>query len=527
MAVNGTNRIYIPNSEYTTARVNAYSMFGGDTDLITAGVRFGYTTAGGSGAQTGAYRAVLTITLPEIYDVHGDTTKTLFNSDSPVGAITDLVVELNPSGDRSNSGKYAVYYVKKHLRQHKPGINGAVGTGLPHSTKHVQMDRLTWDGYADSEMQAGNTVDDDHTTTGGVASAWGFLEWAVPGGFLKGPAADSTGAADLDQATDYGHGPNGKIHLFNCENAGINIYIPLLDLVAAKSLTWGDTFQLLIKHEGQIHDASNVLEDAEWGDEAGATTVNDITCAASTFGSAVSSNIAAVHIIYEDAPPTKPIIKMVADATDFITPIITFDTFPTDADLQTVKLHWNTSNTFTTASTGGAEGNANLTSFNKDEYRDLKGTAFLATQNQQYYVTAIAADNVSYVQGNSIGKKRMTCSGSLSAGTAIGTELTLTITGANGDYAGKFIKYGVNWNGDGTATNDSISDYNIATLDEEATSATITHTFDKSIGGNYNINIFTVDRDGFRSDFTQGATRNIVVSNPVAKLNASRDSLVR
>ena len=38
----------------------------------------------------------------------------------------------------------------------------------------------------------------------------------------------------------------------------------------------------------------------------------------------------------------------------------------------------------------------------------------------------------------------MTCSGSLSAGTAIGTELTLTVTGANGDYSGKFLKFGVN-----------------------------------------------------------------------------------
>jgi hypothetical protein len=527
MAVNGTNLIKIPNTDYPTARVNAYSMFSGDSDLITAGVRFGYTTAGGAGGSTtGAYRAVITITLPEIYDVHGDTTKTLYNSDTPVGDIKDIMVELNPSGDRNNAGKYVVYYVKKYLRQYKPGIDGSAGSGLPHSTKHVKFDRLTWDGYANSEMQAGNTVDIDHNTAGGVASAWGFLEWAVPGAFLKGPPADSTGAADLDQATDYGHGPNGKIHLFNVEDDGVNIQIPLADLLKSKSLTWGDTFQILIKNEGQVHDSSDVLEDAEWGDEAGMATVNDITCAADTFSGAVSSSFAMVHIMYEDSPPTKPIIKMAAD-TDYITPVITFDTFPTESDLQTVKLHWNTSNTFTTGSTGGAEGNVNLTSFNQATYKDLKGATFLATGNQQYYLTPIAADNTNYIQGNVIAKKRMTCSGSLSAGTAIGTQLTLTITGANGDYSGKFIKYGVNWNGDGTPGNDSLSDYNIVTLNEEATSATITHTFDKSIGGNYNINIFTVDRDGFRSDFTTGATRNIVVSNPVANINASRDSLVR
>ena len=104
------------------------------------------------------------------------------------------------------------------------------------------------------------------------------------------------------------------------------------------------------------------------------TETNDITCAAGTFG-AVSSSVAAVSIIFEDTP-SKPIFKITADSKDYITPIVTFDTFPSEADIQTVKLHWNTSNTFTTGSSGGGEGNVNLTSFNKAEYGDLKGTTF-------------------------------------------------------------------------------------------------------------------------------------------------------
>ena len=523
MTVNGRKRIFIPNTDYPTARVDGHSMFSGDTDLRTAGLRFGRTTSGGSGSQTGQYRAVLTVKLPEQYDVFGDTTKTLYNSDVQAGDIKDVMVEIDPSGARSNSGSYVVYLIdKRHLRQFKPGINGSHSTGLPHSTEHIKLDFLTYLGYANSEMQPGNTVDDDFTGTISSGDNVGYLAWGTEGAFVKG-YADSTysSGTDLDQSTNYGHGPNGIIHYFNCEDAGVNVQIPLFDLIKTKGFNWGDTFQLLIKHQG------HPTLDANYGDEATLNEINDVTCAAGTFSSSVSSSVAAISIIFEDSPPTKPIFKMVANSKDFITPIITFDTFPSESDIQTVKLHWNTSDTFTTGSSGGGEGNVNLTSFNKSEYSDLKGTNFLSTGNQQYYLTAIVADNTNYIQGNVVAKKRMTCSGSLSAGTAIGTKLTLTITGANGDYSGKFLKFGVNWNGDGTPANDNISDYNIVTLDEEATSATITHTYDKSIGGNYNINIFTVDRDGFRSDLTTGATRNIVVSNPVAKINASRDSVVR
>ena len=521
MTVNGRERIFIPNSEYPTARVNGFSMFSGDTDELTTGLRFGRTDAGGAGGgTTGTYRAILTIKLPEKYDVYGDTTKTLYNSEIQAGDIKDIMVEIDPSTTaRTNAGKYTVHLVEKHLRQFKLGINGTHSSGLPHSTEHVKMNYVTWLGYANSEMQPDNIVDDDFNVSGGN---FGHLAWGTAGAFVKGydSGAYSTGT-DLDQSTNYGHGANGIIHYFNCEDTSVNAQIPLFDLVKAKGFNWGDTFQLLIKHEG------HTTLDANYGDEATHDEFNDITCAAGTFGSAVSSSVAAVSIIFEDTPPSKPIFKITADSKDYITPIVTFDTFPSEADIQTVKLHWNTSNTFTTGSSGGDEGNVNLTSFNKAEYGDLKGTTFLATQNQQYYLTAIAADRTSYIQGNVVAKKRMTCSGSLSTGTAIGTELTLTVTGANGDYSGKFLKFGVNWNGDGTPGNDNISDYNIVTLTEEATSATITHTFDKSIGGNYNINIFTVDRDGFRSDLTTGATRNIAASNPIAKLNASRDSVVR
>ena len=522
MAVNGRQRIYIPNTDYPTARVNAYSMFSGDTDLRTTGLRVGRTTSGGSGSgDTGNYRGVITIKLPEIYDVYGDTTKTLYNSDAQAGNIKDIMVELNPSDDRNNNGGYVVYLVQKHLRQFKQGINGTHSSGLPHSTEHIQMDYLTWVGYGNIEHSPGNTVDDDFTGTPATGNNVGYLPWGTDGAFLKGYAEGSySTGTDLDQTTNYGHGPNGIIHAFNCEDDGQNIQIPLYDLVKAKSYTWGDTFQLLIKHRG------HPTLDENFGDETEHAEINDINFSADTFGGAVSSSVAAVSIIFEDTPPTKPIIKMTADPDDYITPIVTFDAFPIDSDIQTVAFHHNTSNAFTYNASPVSEIRTNLTSFNKAEYKDLSGTNFLGTANQIYYLTTIANDNTSYIQGNVVSKTRMQCSGAVSSSTSIGTTITLTVTGSNGDYSGKFIKFGVNWNGNGTASNDSISDYSIVTLTEEATTATVTHTYDKA--DTYQINLFTIDRDGFRSDFTNAANTTAVSQpNPVAVLRASRDTAVR
>tara|TARA_R100000315_G_C5234668_1_gene146063 strand:- start:1319 stop:4189 length:2871 start_codon:yes stop_codon:yes gene_type:complete len=522
MAVNGTNLIYIPNSTYPTAEVVAKSISDDAVDATINDLKFGWDD---SGEQY--YRGIITIKLPQLYDIYGDTTAPLYNSDTPVGSIVDLAFEIDPGNAITDLGKYHVYLVKKKQSQFMLGVGGSFGSGLPHDTKHISTDTVSWNGYAESEMTKDGVIDTDVTDTG-----IGTLEWRTPGAFIKGMdengAVTGSGNTDIDQSTDYGHGPNGIIHMFNCEDASVNPMIPLAPLLAAKSYTWGDSFQLMIKHEGATDLQNNATPtDAEWGDEAHANVETLVDCTAGTFGGAVSSSFVKVSIIYEDAPPTKPIIKMSADPTDYITPIVTFDTFPTDSDIQSVAFHHNTSNAFTYNASPVSEIRTALTSFNKAEYRDLKGTNFLGTPGTTtYYLTAIAADNTNYIQGNVIAKTRMTCSGAVSSSTSIGTTITLTVTGTNGDYSGKFVKFGVNWDGNGTASNDSISDYSIVTLTEEATTATVTHTYDKA--DTYQINLFTIDRDGFRSDFTNAANTTAVSQpNPVAVLRASRDTAVR
>ena len=522
------NYLWFPNSQYPSGQAIVSTAKSNGAGTAYDELSFGHTVT--SGSSVNYLRGFITVRLPQLYDVFGDTTSKFYNSNRPDLTVKDLMLRLNPDNAVVDKGKYVVHYVKKSYREYDVGIFGATGTGTPQVTDYIKATNHSWRGY--SRAQMGHDSNEE-------ADASGNVFWDVYGAFVEGnpTVAAATGNADIDQGTDYGHGANGIIHLFTCENAGANIDIPLTALVQNKSLTWGDQFTVMIKHQGHgdgylqnaiddgIGDPTPDLETQYNKEYAGdyATTLTLQQCSASTFGGLITSNEVAVTVTYEDAIPTKPIIKLSADA-DFITPIVKFTTFPSDNDIQTVQLRYHTSNytSIDTTSDGVSLGN-----FNLDTYNDLKDTTFLATPNTTYYLTAISSDNTSYIKGNPIVKKRMNCSGSLSAGTAIGTELTLTVTGLVGDYSGKFVKFGVNWNGNGTATNDSLSDYNIITLDEEATTATITHTYDKSIGGDYNINIFTVDRDGFRSNFTQGATRNIVVSNPVAQLSASRDSVVR
>jgi len=532
MASNGLQQLALPNSAYPTAEIVAKTIRkdnddGSGANSINAYLKFGYDAT-----DHIYYRTILTVKLPSLEDIYGDMSTGLYNSDTPVGDIEDIALQLDPNGDLTNIGKYHVYKIKKRYSQFALGINGTYSTAGGHSTKHISTDAVSWNGYADSEMNKDSDVD-GHSD--------GTVFWQTPGAFIKGTAANmaltGTSNTDMDQGTDYGHGPNGIIHMFNVEeDASDNlITIPLAPLVSADSLTWGDTFQLMIKHEGAVNEGYGQTDsggdgDAEWGDEAHLDVETLITCEVSTFGSTVSSSFAKIIVIYKDAPPAKPIIKLTADPNDFLTPVVTFTTFPSDADLQNVALHFNTSNSFT-FNAGGSDTLTNLTTFNADSYRDLEGTAFLSSAGTtKYYLTAIASDNTSYVQGNVIKKGRMTCSGAIASTANIGSSVTLTVTGSDGDYSGKFVKFGVNWD---SGSSDNLEDYNIVTLTEEATSSTITHTFDSK--KTYQVKIFTIDRDGFRSNKTNAANTTVVSPNvsgttdraAVANLSVSRDTTVR
>ena len=138
---------------------------------------------------------------------------------------------------------------------------------------------------------------------------------------------------------------------------------------------------------------------------------------------------------------------------------------------------------------------------------------------------------VNRTMSNRVAHARMSCTGSADdTSVTVGQEITLTVNGfsdAGNSSAKAFKKFGVNWDGNSTATNDSINDYTIVELDVEATSTTLKHTFHKADATTY-VNICVIDEKGFRSDFTSASTVNVsTATKPVAVLRASRDTAVR
>ena len=333
------NYLWFPNSQYPSGQAIVSTAKSNGAGTASDELSFGHNYSGG--VSVNYMRGFITVRLPQLYDVFGDTTSKFYNSNRPDLTVKDLMLRLNPDNAVSDKGKYVVHYVKKSYREYDVGIFGATGTGTPQVTDYIKATNHSWRGY--SRAQMGHDSNEETDASGNVF-------WDLYGAFREGPPDATTAAnTDIDQGTDYGHGANGIIHFFTCESASANIDIPLTALVENKSLTWGDQFTIMIKHQG--HGDGYLLNATDDGDDtttleahynkeyAGdyATVLTLQECSASTFGGLITSNEVAVTVTYEDAIPTKPIIKLSADA-DFITPIVKFTTFPSDNDIQTVPL---------------------------------------------------------------------------------------------------------------------------------------------------------------------------------------------
>tara|TARA_R110000824_G_scaffold12771_1_gene55789 strand:- start:1193 stop:3877 length:2685 start_codon:yes stop_codon:yes gene_type:complete len=296
--------------------------------------------------------------------------------------------------------------------------------------------------------------------------------------------------------------------------------IDLKDYVKSASLDWGDKFHFVVRKE---------------------THADEIKYIEATGG-------CTLLLVYEDPEPSMPIIKLEAD-TDYRSSIVTMTTKPSEKDIISYLTRWkdggydNVDNRVGVYyDTSGSEevshvgGNPFATGIFKEVDGDI-ADGFLDTEGETDYLAVWASDMsasgvttsaVNRTMSNVVSHSRMSCTGSLSAGTAIGEELTLTTSGfsdAGNSSAESFVKYGVNWDGEATATADSINDYTIVTLDAAATTATVKHTFHKA--ATYYVNVCVIDSKGFRSNFTRAAERVVAASNPVAVLRASRDTAVR
>ena len=309
--------------------------------------------------------------------------------------------------------------------------------------------------------------------------------------------------------------------------------LDLQNYFKSRNLTFGDKFNLVIRKDSAAENADEYIEvDTSTGGYSNRTTNNFID----------------MILHFEDPDPSTPVIKLEAD-TDYRSAVVTMTTKPSETDIVSYATIWkhNGSDTIdnkigvnytSTNRTIITSGNAFSTGVFKEANNDISGT-FLDDTGETDFLVVYAMDNsatgehgVNTVKNrtmsNAVSHARMECTASLSAGTAIGQELTLTINGIVGDSdstAKNFVKFGVNWDGAGSAASEDINDFTIVTLDAPASSVTVKHTYDKA--GTYNVNVCVIDDKGFRSDFVQAASRGIVNSDPVAVLRASRDVAVR
>ena len=429
-----------------------------------------------AGRDTDLFYGLVIATMPEAYDVYGSTKDARYDSGMKITNVRFAFTTAGSAGTDTYADNVRGYSVKA-----LPRVPPAAASANPTPT---------WDyiEYVNS-----------------VGSSW-------TGGF-DGTATNSD-IQDAIEDTVYAN--------LQPLNDGTAYFFDTHAFIKAKSINWGDSFCLAIVPN----------------DERGSPSQEFFLGAGTGHTTHAYMNMT---IEYEDPEPSKPVIKL-SGGDDYLDAVITYTTKPSESDVIRWDHVWKSgaadtpNNMYTVNYTTTAANNAPIYDFGKEKYKQSEGdidTGFLADEGTAYHLVSYAIDqtgnqNQTGVPSNIVSHTRMSCTGSLSAGTAIGQELTLTISGfsdAGNSSAAEFVKFGVNWDGEATATNDSINDYTIVTLDAAATTATVKHTYHTN--GTYKVNVCVIDDKGFRSDFTQAASRSIISSNPVALLKASRDTAVR
>ena len=382
--------------------------------------------------------------------------------------------------------------------------------------------------YLISEINEGQTVNypvHDHYGEGGTAATGTTVGNATYDRLIhdasnSGAGLSWTGTSGTGNITTAGVVADDPIDYFRPDATGV-VVLDLKSYVKAKTLTWGDRFNFIIEKV----DASSTGGHMEVDDTSGG------------YADRTTNDWADLTIYYEDPEPTITITTLSADS-DYIGAVFTFNTKPEERHIISFDTIWKAGAPDTTTGKKGVDYTTSATYRAQDftlsgttlKQNDSQITStYLATEGQEYSAVVYAKDATGKSMGNVMQHTRMSCTGSVSPSPpTIGQEATLTISGfsdAGNSSAKAFTKFGVNWDGEATASNDNINDYTIITLDSEVTSTTVKHTFDKA--GTYKVNVCVIDEKGFRTDFTQAASLVVAESNPVAVLRSSRDSFVR
>jgi hypothetical protein len=511
------NPFSLAGGTHSTARTAVVSTFSGDTDEGDAGLKVGF--------DSGEYKAIIYGRLPEKKDALGET-----------GDANANIVGMKLNFTINNNDTTALHYaISEFDVKLDAGISGTNGY------QFADMARICVDG-----------IDHDATTTA-VTQGW-FKGIQSPGGTANAPT--ETGNFDNIEAVggpiksvtgDFGFGANGIIAFFRPDTADVDFSIDMKEFVKSKSLNWGDYFSFIIQRMN--NDTTSTAGHITFKQVDSGTTSRK-TINGNSSGSAVHSTGFDIVIQYEDKEPTKPITDLKAD-TDMINAVVDLKTKPTDIDIKELRTVWKSPYDSTGANieTGsdtvnGVKGvtystnatfSAATSNLGKDSLKQADGditSTFLANEgtDNTYALVTYASDQTSNSMGNLMTHFRLRAEGAVTSNNpTIGEEVTLTVVAyshSTNNTAAEFTKFGVNWDGNATASNDSLDDYTIVELDEPTTSTTLKHTFHKANADTY-VNIFVVDSKGFRSNFKRAQDVDVQESNPVAVLRTSRDTALR
>lgn len=500
------NPFSLAGGTHTTARVAAVTVdsdSNGNDELGVAGVRAGIRSGGGSSHEL---KTIIYGILPEKKDALGET------GDANANIVG---MKLNFTVSAADTIKhYAVSEFDVRLDGGHQGTNGYQGTDVV---------RICYNG-----------IDHDGDSTASTVPYFKGMSSGSPRNLTNYGNIEADGGPILESDGDFGFGANGVIRYFRPEAINQDFSLDLKEFVKSKSLNWGSYFAIII--ERLDTDTTTDVDEVNFKQTDSAGTSYS-TYNAST-GTATGFNIV---IQYEDKEPTRPIIDLKAD-TDMINAVVDLKTKPTDIDIKELRTVWKNGSADTVNGvegvtyTTGAGTSVAVTNLGKDSLKEADGdiqSDYLANMGSDntYQLVTYATDQNSNTMSNLVTHFRLRAAGALDTyASTIGAERTLTVFGfshSSSSTAAEFTKFGVNWDGNATASEDSLDDYTIVELDSPVTSTTLKHTFHKADSTTY-VNVFVVDSKGFRSDFQRVANPlDVQESNPVAVLRTSRDTALR
>ena len=506
-----------------------------DGDAVEQGIKVG--------DDGGVYRTIIMMQLPEAYDVYSvvgasssdtdnaDGTAKTFGYVDPNVVLKDIELKIKTLDD-ANDGAGGLdkdnAYLIRHLKQDP-------------NYKFLESVSLVGAGIG---LPTHDSIEQDFTASSTLTKPY-FGKLSADGDNNEGDIR-----AGIDYTTDFGYGATGVIDFCLFPKKNTEYTFSLAKFIKSKNLTWGDKVTFVLEKNtidttgpdyvggtgfgipGNTHNGFIESQDG-WSTTKGVleSMTLETPSGTITLGS-VKHQSMDVTLFYDDPEPARPVIELTPD-DDMVSGVITLKSKPSERDIVALTTIFTTGAATTIGNAKGVVYSSSNRVINygingdtlKQSNNEIN-SGFLATADTPYNIAVYAEDNVNKVSSNMITHERMSCSGSVSPSPpTIGQTATLTVSGTLDGSAKEFSKVGVNWDGNSSASSDNLEDYDIITLDSPASSATLTHTYDKSKNA-YKVNIFVVDEKGFRSDFTQAASLNVAEGTPVAKLRLSKETVM-